>query len=182
VRRLVTALVGLALAGAAAAEPRVYAVDPTRSRIGFHATSRFMDADGTFSRFAGEIRLDDGRLETATGRVTVEVASLDTGIPLRDRHLRSDDFFDVDRHPRATFVVASVQREDDRVTVAGDLTIRGVTRPVRLAGTATSSGGTLRVAGAFTVDRRDFGITYQSRLNPVGHEVRVVVDLLAVAR
>jgi polyisoprenoid-binding protein YceI len=165
--------------GVVTAEPRVYTIDPARSRIGFHATSRLMDADGVFSRFAGEIRLEDDRLETADGRVTVEVASLDTGIPLRDRHLRSDDFFDVARHPRATFAVSAVRREGDRVTVTGELTIRGVSRPLEVVVTATVADRCVRVVGSFTVNRRDFGITYQSRLNPVGDEVRVSFELVA---
>lgn len=181
-RALAAGLLALLVATTAGAESRVYAIDPARSRIGFHATSRLMDADGGFSRFGGEIRLEDDRLETAIGQVTVEVASLDTGIPLRDRHLRSDDFFDVQRYPRATFVVSAVRREGDRVTVAGDLTIRGVSRPLQSPVTVTVSGSGVRVVGSFTVNRRDFGIAYQSRLNPVGDEVRVSFELVAAGR
>jgi len=181
-RALAAGLLALLTATVAAAESRLYAIDPARSRLAFHATSRLMDADGVFARFGGEVRLEDDRLETATGRVVVEVASIDTGIPLRDRHLRSDDFFDVGRHPRATFVVSAVRREGDRVTVAGDLPIRGVSRPVEVPVTVTVSASSVRVVGALTLNRRDFGITYQSRLNPVGDEVRVSFELVAAGR
>lgn len=165
-----------------AAEPRLYVVDPARSQVRFHATSRLMDADGRFTRFGGEVRLDDGRLATAAARLTAEVASLDTGIGLRDTHLRSADFLDAERHPRATFVTTGVRPAGDRLVVSGELTIRGVTRPVTLPVTATLTGTTLRVGGELTLNRRHFGVAYQSRLNPVGDEVKVSFDLVAVPR
>jgi polyisoprenoid-binding protein YceI len=181
-RALVVGGLLVLLAAPAAAETRLYVVDPARSQIRFHAVSRLMDADGTFSRFGGEIRLDDERMESAAGRVTIEVASLDTGVRMRDDHLRGEDFFAVDRHPRATFVVSGVHREGERVTVSGDLTIRGVTRRVSAPVTASVRAGTLRVAGELTLNRRDFGIAYQSWLNPIRDEATVRFDLMAVSR
>ena len=175
-------LLALPVTPAVAAEPRLYVVDPARSQIRFHAASRFMDADGAFARFGGEIRLEDGRLESASGRLVIEVASLDTGIRMRDDHLRSGDFFDAERYPRATFVTSTVRVGGDRITVSGDLTIRGVTRPVSVPVTVTLAGGALRIVGDLTLNRREFGVAYQSRLNPVRDEVRVSFDLTAVAR
>jgi polyisoprenoid-binding protein YceI len=166
----------------AAAETRVYGVEPARSQLRFHATSRFMDADGRFTRFGGEVRLDDDRLDTASARLTVEVASIDTGITMRDGHLRSADFLDVEQHPRATLVVSGVRAASGRYTVTGELTIRGVTRPITAPVTATVAGDTLRIVGDLTLNRRDFGVAYQSRLNPVGDEVKVSVDLVATRR
>jgi polyisoprenoid-binding protein YceI len=162
---------------AARAEPRLYAIDPARSQLRFYAVSRFMDADGGFRRFGGELRLEDGRLETAAGRVTVEVASIDTANGTRDNHLRSEDFFDARRHPEATLVVAGVRREGERVLVAGELTIRGVSRAVTVPVTAALIGGVIRVTGELVVNRREFGIAYQSRLNPIKDDVKVRFDL-----
>jgi polyisoprenoid-binding protein YceI len=177
----ITALAVLA-ASLAAAEPRRYVIDPQRSAIRFHAVSRLMDADGSFARFAGEIRLDDGRPETASTRLTIEVASLDTGIRMRDTHLRSEDFFDVERHPQAVFESSGVRREGERVAVTGRLTIRGVTRPLTVPVTVTEAAGALRVVGEVTLNRREFGIAYQSRLNPIQDEVRVRFELVAVPK
>jgi polyisoprenoid-binding protein YceI len=181
-RAVLVALAWLLVSSGAGAEPRRYVVDPDRSRIRFHATSRFMDADGGFRRFGGEILLEEGRPETASGRVTVEVASIDTGIRRRDDHLRSDDFLDTARHPQATFVVTAVRPEGERVVVEGALTIRGVTRPLAVPARVTLAEGVLRVTAELTVSRRAFGVAYQSWLNPIGDEVRMVVDLTAEAR
>jgi len=164
----------------AADEPRLYVVDPSRSRIGFHATSRFMDADGTFERFTGELRVDPANPVSGIGRVTVWLESLDTGIRLRDNHLRSDDFLDVARHPTATFVSSSASHEGTAGRLSGELTIRGVTRVVTLSFSLKPAGKTLRIAGAFSIRREDFGVTYRSFLNPIGDEVRVSFDLTAV--
>ncbi len=185
VRRLALALGCLAALGLtpAAAQPtRVYALDPARSQIRFHAVSRLMNADGTFHRVSGEFRVEAGRPETASGRVSVEVASIDTGIRMRDNHLRSAEFFDAARFPEATFVASAVRREGERLVVRGELTIRGVTRPVSVPVTVTPAAGTIRVVGQLTVNRRDFGVAYDSFLNPIKDEVSVSFDLLATAR
>ncbi len=176
------ALAVLLLPASLRAEAELYVIDPAKSHIRFHAVSRFMDADGAFRRFAGEIRLEAGRPETATGRVVVEVASIDTGISLRDNHLRSDDFFDTERHPRAAFVATGVRPEGSGFVVSGELTIRGLTRPLSVPVTVAVSPAAIRITGALTVNRREFGVAYQSRLNPVGDEVQVSFDLTAVPR
>lgn len=184
VARLGLALALLAgLPGSAGSDgTRAYVIDPARSQLRFHAVSRFMNADGVFTRFRGEVRLDDARPETASGQLTVEVGSLDTGNRMRDSHLRTDDFFDVERHPQATFVVSTVRRAGDRWAVSGQLTIRGVTRPVVVPITVSTSAGAVRTVGEFTLNRREFGVSYQSFLNPIRDEVRVSFDLTALRR
>ncbi len=181
-RNAALALLALLLPTIAGAETRVYVIGPARSEIRFHAVSRFMDADGVFRRFGGEVRLEDGRPETASGRVTVEVASIDTGIRMRDNHLRSTDFFDAERYPQATFVTTAVRPEDGRLVVSGELTIRGVTRSLTVPVEVTVTADALLISGSLTVNRREFGVAYQSRLNPVGDEVNVHFVVRAVAR
>jgi polyisoprenoid-binding protein YceI len=176
--------VSLALGAAATARAqagRTLAIDPAASHVGFSATSRFVDAEGRFHRFEGTIRIDEAGSE-ASGALTVELASVDTRNRLRDDHLRSSDFLDVDRHPTATFVTTSVSPGDRQWTVSGRLTIRGVSRPVTLPVTVSRADGGLRVAGELVVSRREFGISYQSVLNPIRDEVRVRVDLVARPR
>jgi polyisoprenoid-binding protein YceI len=163
----------------AAAEPRRYVLDPGQSQLRFHAVSRFVNADGRFGQFAGEIQLDPAAPERTAGRIVVDVASLDTASGRRDQHLRSEDFFATTRHPHATFVVEAVRPEGGRWVVTGPLTIRGVTRPLSVPVTVTASDGRVRVVGAFVVRRREFGVAYDSFLNPIRDEVRVSFDLAA---
>ena len=85
---------------------------------------------GTFGQFTGSIEDDNGVVKHVT--VDIDVASLDTGNGQRDDHLRSPDFFDVAAFPKATFVLTAFDRNGDDVTATGDLTIRGITKPVTL--------------------------------------------------
>ncbi len=163
-------------------DARLYVVEPARSQIRFEAVSRFVNATGTFGRFGGEVRFDEARPETASARVQVEVASLDTRNSQRDDHLRDDDFFAAARHPTATFVTSSIRRDGNRFVVEGQLTIRGVTHPLTVPVTVTPGGSGFRIQGEFTVNRRAFGVSYQSFLNPVRDEVRVAFDLSAIPR
>lgn len=156
---------------------RTYAIEPTRSQIRFEAVSRFVNAAGTFGRFGGEVQLDDARPESARARLEVEVASIDTRNRQRDDHLRSEDFFDAPRHPRATFVASEVRRDGERWVVSGQLTIRGITHALTLPVVVTPAGAGLRIQGEFTLSRRAFGVSYQSFLNPIQDGVRVWVDL-----
>jgi polyisoprenoid-binding protein YceI len=182
----VAGAIAIGLAGLATtlavAEPRLYVVEPERSAIRFHAVSRLMDADGRFARFGGEVRVEPSQWESAAVRLTVDVASLDTGIRRRDNHLRSDDFFDVERYPQAVFESTAVRAEGERLTVSGRLTIHGVTRPLTVPVTVTQTAAGLRVVGELTLKRFEFGIAYQSRLNPIQDEVKVRFDLMAVPR
>jgi len=115
-------------------------------------------------------------------QVTIKAASLDTENDNRDNHLRSADFFDVERHPRATFALGAARREGERFVVSGELTVRGVTRPVTVPVAVAVADRTIRVTGELTLNRVDFGIAYQSRLNPIRDEVTVWFDLTATAR
>lgn len=165
-----------------AAGPLDYVVDAGKSQLRFEASSRFVNATGVFARFDAELRLDQNRPDAVTGRLTVDAASLDTRNRLRDDHLRSEDFFDADRHPTASFLLGSARRDGERWAVTGSLTIRGVTRPLALLLTVVPVGAGLRATGEFTINRRDFNIAYDSILNPIRNEVRVILDLTLVPR
>jgi polyisoprenoid-binding protein YceI len=175
-------LLVLTLAASASSEPRSYVLDSAKSHIRFRAVSRFVEADGAFRHFTGELRLEPGRPETASGRIVVEVASIDTASQKRDDHLRSPDFFDAAHHPQAVFTLTTVRAEGGQPVVTGDLTIRGVTRPLSVPVSVTVADDSVRAAGRFVVNRREFGIAYQGWLNPVRDEVTVSFELTAVAR
>lgn len=110
----------------------------------------------------GELAADG----TVTGTLTLDAASVDTKNPKRDKHLRSADFFDVDRHPEITFAVRAAELgADEAVKVAGQLTVRGISRPQSFtARLSRASADAVTLDATFTVDRNEFGMT----LNQLG--------------
>ena len=163
----------LAAAAPLHAEVTRFRIQPEASELTFHATSRLMNADGRFSRFAGDVTVDPADLNTARVTVSVEAASLDTGISRRDRHLRSEDFFDVEKFPAITFESLRVEGAGRRLLVVGRLTLRGVTREVRVPVDVSVAGKRLEARGQFDVKRTDHGLSYDSAVNPIGEQVRI---------
>jgi polyisoprenoid-binding protein YceI len=146
---------------------------------------------GVFHRFDGALTVGENGATSASG--TVDAASLDTRVAARDDHLRSADFFDVDKHPLITFSATSIERlGEEEIRVVGDLTIRGVTRSVELTGEILGTGRDdagaerigLDVAGV--LDRRDFGLTWNKAVDGGGllvdNRVDVRLEVSAVRR
>ena len=173
---LVLAVLLVALAGAPA--PALgsavhYRVQPEATEVTFAATSRLMNADGRFHRVMGDVVVDPANLATARITLAIEAGSIDTGIGMRDNHLRSEDFFDTRKFPMVTFESARVEATGTRAIVFGRLTLHGVTREIAVPVDVTLSEIALVATGEMVLDRRDYGLTYQSSLNPIGNEVRV---------
>jgi len=171
------ALLGLVLvvasAGPAWADVVRLRIDPADSALTFKATSRVVNADGRFHRFAGEVRVDPRDPATARVSVTVDAASIDTANGKRDSHLRSEDFFWVERYPTITFESVRVAPGPGGVAVVGRLTVRGVTREIVVPATVEVAADRFVARGEFEIKRTDYEINYQSFLNPVGDVVRV---------
>jgi polyisoprenoid-binding protein YceI len=165
----------------ASAAAVTYRVQPEASEVTFKATSRLMNADGRFHRLAGRIVVDPEDLATAKVTVSVEAASIDTGIGMRDNHLRSEDFLDARQFPVVTFESQRVEAAGRRATVYGRLTVHGVTRDVAVPVEVDLSDQALVATGELVIDRRDFGLTYQSLVNPIGNEVRIAFTFRARA-
>jgi len=144
-----------------------WGLDPVHSSIGFAIThSGVMTFRGTFDEF--DAKLVDGRLEG-----TAKVASVRVDDPQLTGHLQTPDFFDAERHPELRFTSDAIELDGERVSIPGDLTLRGVTHRVELVGTASGP-----VADAYgkqrlgldletTVNRRDYGIDWNMEL-PTG--------------
>lgn len=173
------ALAMLAGVGAASAEPRRFRIKPEASEITFRATSRLMNADGHFSRFSGEVLIDPATLTGARITLTVDPESLETGIEMRDRHLRSADFFDVERFPAIAFHSTRVESAGRRATVVGRLTLHGVTREIAVPVDVQITDTALVASGEFIVNRGEYAMNYTSFLNPIGNEVRVAFTFRA---
>lgn len=163
----------------AASGARPHAVDRAHSEINFTASSRLLDAHGYFEKWDADVQLDPDALERSTVRLTIDAASITTRNERRDAHLKSDAFFDVAKYPTVSFVSKSVARTSPTTGVlTGDLTMHGVTRPVQIPVTVKFyENGRGRFAGAFTVNRKDYGISYDSRMNPIEDTVAVQFNM-----
>ena len=155
-KRLALIALALALPGLAAATD--YRVQPAGSTLAFHGTFQGAGFDGHFGTFEAAVAYDPAHLDAAKFDVTVDLASAKTGDHDRDTALPGSDFFDVTRFPKAHFVTTAFHRDGGTVTADGNLTLHGVTKPVRLTVdfTPTTAGATLDVKG--TVQRLAFGV------------------------
>src|SRR6266508_2181259 len=111
-----------------------YAIDPTHSRIGFSARHAMVTkVRGSFNEFEGSGYFDADDPTRSHLQLTINAASIDTRNPDRDAHLRSNDFFDMESYPAITFASSAAEQVDaETYRVTGDLTIKGVTRPVTI--------------------------------------------------
>jgi polyisoprenoid-binding protein YceI len=146
---------------------------------------------GKFTRWSGTLTAGEGGLERGMVDVVIDATSIDTGVPDRDAHLKSADFFDTANHPEITFRSRSSESAGEaRLRLTGDLTIRGVTRPATLevedAGRTKDPWGNERAgfAAKTSVDRREFGLTWNQALEAggvmVGERVDIEIDVEAV--
>jgi polyisoprenoid-binding protein YceI len=160
-------------------------IDPSHSAIAFSVRHMVVSKTrGRFTRWNGELQFDPANPAASSVAVNIEPASLDTADADRDAHLRSPDFFDVEKFPTASFRSTKVEDQGgDRYRITGDLTLRGVTRPVVLEVTYEGSGkdpwGGERAGfnATTTIDRRHFGLEWNKALETGGLLVGEKVDL-----
>ncbi len=152
-----------------------YAIDPSHSRIGFVARHAMVSkVRGQFTAYEGNGYFDAEDPTRTTLELTIQADSIDTANADRDAHLRSNDFFDMDTHPTLTFASTAVEQVDEVYRVTGDLTLRGVTRPVTIdfefTGAAVDPFGNPRIGfeGRTTVNRRDWGLNWNAALDAGG--------------
>lgn len=164
-------------------------IDPAHSNIEFAVRHLMLSTvKGRFGDVAGSVQTDEAKPSAAQVNVTIQVASIDTRQPDRDAHLKSPDFFDVEKFPTITFKSKRLQGDPTgEFTLTGDLTIHGVTREVTLNVTAEGRGndpwGNERLGFSATgkIDRREFGLTWQQALEAggiaVGHDIKLAIDV-----
>jgi polyisoprenoid-binding protein YceI len=172
---------------------RTFQIDKTHSEAAFQVRHLITKVRGRFADFGGAVEFDEAAPERSSVAFTIQAASIDTNTPDRDAHLRSDDFFAVETYPTITFASRAVTpRGGDRYDVAGDLTMRGVTRPVVLPitylGTARDPWGNEKAAfeGEVALNRKDFGLNWNAAIEAggflVGDEVKVSLSVQAAAQ
>ena len=177
----ITALSAQATATPAAARTglRAHDIDRAHSQINFTGSSRMLDANGFFDTWDAEVSLNPVALETSTVRLVIDAASVNTRVQRRDDHLRSAEFFDVAKYPTITFVSKSITKTSTTAgTLTGELTVHGVTKTVAIPVTMMFyEGGRGRFRGQFQINRRDYGIDGDSRMNPIADAVDVQFNM-----
>ena len=167
-------------------------IDPTHSGISFSIRHMVVSkVRGRFSKFSGSVQLDEDDLTRSTVQVAIDASSVDTGTAQRDDHLRSADFFDVEKFPELRFESQRIEKlSDDRYRLVGDLTIHGVTRGVALdveyGGRAKDPWGNERIGfiARGDLDRKNFGLGWNQVLEAggvlVGDRVELELEVQAV--
>ena len=146
-----------------------YTIDPAHTRIGFVARHAMVTkVRGSFNEFTGIVHIDGDEPAKSTASVSIKASSIDTRNADRDGHLRSNDFLAMDEHPEITFASTGIEQTGDTsFEVTGDLTIKGVTRSITIP---FEFEGNQRVGfeGSVTINRKDYGVTWNAALEGGG--------------
>ena len=172
----------------ALAETSEWAVDASHAHVGFSVPHMVVsETEGEFKTFSGKVQLDEQDLTKSTVEFTIDVNSLNTDSADRDKHLKSPDFFDAAKYPQITFKSTKIKKAGKVFKVTGDLTIKGVTKPVTLDVTLSEAvqnpwGKQVRgVKVAGLIKREDFGVSWNKTLDKggvvVGNDVTLDIKL-----
>jgi len=185
---LTTAFVAATLALSATAQAATWDIDPAHSSVGFSIRHIFSKVPGSFDKFSGTIEYDPANPTAASVKVEIDPVSINTKTQKRDDHLRSADFFDVAQFPAMSFQSTKVTKgEGNALSVEGNLTMHGVTKPVTLAvtflGAGPAMGGQRAGFEATTkIDRKEFGIVWNKVIDTgalLGDDVAIAIGIEA---
>lgn len=169
-----------------------WTIDPAHSSVEFVVKHMMLSkAKGRFTKFDAVIETDTNDLTDSKIEFTIDVNSIDTRNEDRDNHLRSADFFDVENHPKVTFVATDIKKKSDKnYDLTGDLTIRGTTKPVTVdvvfegeSKDPMSGNEVAGFSGSTSISRKDYGLTWNVALETggvlVGDEVKINLEIEA---
>ena len=183
------ALAGALTAAPVAADTATFNIDKGHSELTFRIRHIMSRVSGTFTEWKGTIAGNPADWSGGSTEIIIQTTSIDTRLEKRDTHLRSDDFFDAANHPEITFKSTSVVVAGNAVTLVGNLTIRGVTKPVTLSGEylgTTGEGMKQRIGFHVTgkINRMDYGVAWNRNLETggmlLGDEVELDMSIEAV--
>lgn len=175
----------------ASAETARYVVDPDHSIVEFQVKHMVISkTTGRFTDYSGFVDLDADAKEVKAIEATIKAASLNTNHQKRDTHLKTADFFDVEKYPTVTYTLKRVKKTGDEFTALGDLTMHGVTKEITLVGSFNGSAndpwGNVRAGftGRGTLNRKDFGMNWSKTLDNggliVGDDVDIRLEIEAI--
>jgi len=178
-KRILLPMLLLTFSAVAAAQPKPQIVDKAHSQINFTAEARFLSAPGFFDKWEADVQFDAAKIENSNFKITIDATSINTRNERRDTHLKSKDFFDVATYPQITMVSKKIVKTGDKAyTVTADLTMRGVTKQVDIPLTMVFyENNRGRFRARFSLNRKDYGINYNSGMNPIQDMVEVQVDI-----
>ena len=182
------AVVSAMVIGASAA---TFQVDPAHTTVAFSIKHLgISEVHGAFTNFTGAIEYDAAKPEATKATGTILVPSIDTGNKMRDDHLRTPEFFDAAKFPEIKYEATSAEKVDGNWVVKGKLTMHGVTKEIaakgELSGPVQDPWGKTRIgiAATATLDRQDYGVSYNKTLDKgglmVANEVKIRLDIEAV--
>lgn len=189
---MLAAFLMLLFAGAVSSAD-LYEIDLAHSYVGFSVRHLVIsNTKGHFNDFFGSIEYDDNDISKSSAMVSIKTASIDTDNEDRDKHLKSEDFFKVDKYPEISFESTEIQKTEDGLVMKGKLTVLGITKeivvPFEMLGRATDPQGKDRIAfeGHTKIDRKDFGMTWNKTMDAgglvVGNEVKIELQVEAVKK
>jgi polyisoprenoid-binding protein YceI len=187
-RLLIAIAVAVVTAGSNVIAGEQLKIDPAKSKITFKVRHLLGSAKGKFTKFGGTLNIDRQHPEESSVTATIQVGSIDTGIVKRDEHLRSEEFFNVQKFPEMTFHSRKVKKTAaDAGEILGDLTMHGVTRPITLQVSLISSSESIlkdrslrwRIT-AGPIKRSEFGLVWSKSVESVsmiGDEVSIEMEI-----
>ena len=184
-QRFCPALFLLGAALAAPAQTSTWKIDPVHSGVEFKVRHLgISNVRGTFSKPAGIVKLDEKDVTRSSVEASIDASTVNTNEDARDKHLKGPEFFDVEKYPAITFKSSSVANSGGKLTLTGDLTLNGMTKPVTLAldGPAppqTDSKGTTRsgFSASGTIHRTDFNLGPKYGPPMIGNDVQFTIDV-----
>jgi polyisoprenoid-binding protein YceI len=182
---LLTALLSLVCLNRAARAADTYNIDAAHSTVGFSVSHLVINTvKGKFDEFSGSVVVDGNQIQEAKG--TIQTKSVDTGVANRDKHLRSADFFDVEKFPTITFAGKRVETKGTDPVLIGDFTMHGVTKEISLAVTVKGpikdpwGNNRIGVQAKAKLNRKDYGLTWSKTTETggliVGDEIEIEIN------
>ena len=141
------------------AQSQTYTPTDAQSSVMFKIKNFGITVDGSFTGLSGAIQFDPNQLSSSKFEVTVNTASIDTGIELRNKHLKKEDYFDVKTYPQMKFISTKIESgAGEKFTITGKLTIKKITKEIKFDFTASKNATGYKFEGEFPLNRRDYNV------------------------
>ena len=149
----------------------------TKTSVTFKIRNAGLNVNGSFDGFAGTLVFDPATPEKAQLSASVDATTVDTGIGLRNNHLKKEEYFDVAKHPKISLKSSRIEKKGNGYVGTFALTLKGTTRNVSIPFTVTQTGTTARFAGEFEINRKDYGVGGNSFL--MSNTATISIDIQA---
>ena len=149
----------------------------SKSEVKFTIKNFGVNTSGTLSGLTGTIQFDSTKFSSSSFNVTVDVNTINTGIDMRDNHLKKEDYFYAEKYPKISFTSTSIKPADKGYTISGQLTIKGVSKSVSFPFTAVKQDDGILFSGSFSINRKDFNVG--GGIAVLGNTVDITLKVMA---